>query len=920
MTSIITDQDESLDFVAATAVQGASVESIVIPEPMSEQDNHDGSISSNNNNNNNNSNKSGSAPTNLSRSSHHGAIASRSSAAHGNSRSPHAASMHGRSASGGVGTAGGTIPSGASTPVSSSITTSSSVKRIYRTAGDKWVTRDIAALDFMLGIPLQAEAEIVHSGWLLQQQHESEDGGGGGLNNNNNNNNNSSDHSHQDYKRQEDVLEPPSMSTGRWWEKWVNAGELAVQGQQIAAEAAELERPNHTEKGGTRTGTASSTPNKNRGVVVPAYAPGRRLEGDEAVRIQIPLTTDTVTRQKYIARQAALREWELGTAHGLNSNHPPMLDGRVFFSAAGSYPVSVFSLLRYEPKKEEAALRRQKLEARGGGGTQFVMPARDWRGISYRSLLPRRVEKKNRFFNRFLAEDEDEDGSQNADPKDKEDDDSSVGTNTSDESDEYVPGILDDPEMVLGRHRNVMIGDRVTGPIVSSTIQFVKPQLLKADLNKQFRERFDGWEPPRSQRKFIGARVVDGVYTLMDPGDEYEDRSLDRPTRKRVGSIASMNSANEGPKEKTVRMPPSLTLSKIRSVKHQTLLAAVKAQLEIGTVALACVYFERLCLDCRVDKSNRRLSFAACLLLAAKLNEPNVGLVMRREQSSGEENMTARLTSSARPNKRSSTMFASLLEFFTQEWSLSLKHLFDAEWGVFAALGFSLHVSPSQVTFHFKRLMKTLEWSALDYLGSEMYAQWQEALSSEEKRRHERERRRDIAQLRKEEQLLNLHLEMENKAMRRETESGDPSGNASDDDHSRDASSKGEDTPPTIGPAGEKKTTKRGTMKLLYSLHRFSRPIRRSNSQGIINEAGLAKKRSNSQGRIDDAALAKTYHEPRRKSIGFSAGFGLPKSPSMPVIHTESNDTDIVAIDIPEPAEDGSEASSSGSVEDGICV
>jgi hypothetical protein len=118
------------------------------------------------------------------------------------------------------------------------MTTSSSAKRIYRTAGDKWVTRDIAALDFMLGIPLQAEAEIVHSGWLLQQQHESQDGGGGSSNINNN----SSDHSHQEYKRQVDVLEPPSMSTGRWWEKWVNAGELAVQGQQIAAEAAELER------------------------------------------------------------------------------------------------------------------------------------------------------------------------------------------------------------------------------------------------------------------------------------------------------------------------------------------------------------------------------------------------------------------------------------------------------------------------------------------------------------------------------------------------------------------------------------------------------------------------------------------------------------------------------------------------------
>ena len=32
--------------------------------------------------------------------------------------------------------------------------------------------------------------------------------------------------------------------------------------------------------------------------------------------------------------------------------------------------------------KEEAAFRRRKLEAIGGGGSQFVLPNRDWRGIS----------------------------------------------------------------------------------------------------------------------------------------------------------------------------------------------------------------------------------------------------------------------------------------------------------------------------------------------------------------------------------------------------------------------------------------------------------------------------------------------------------------------------------------------------------
>jgi hypothetical protein len=85
--------------------------------------------------------------------------------------------------------------------------------------------------------------------------------------------------------------------------------------------------------------------------------------------------------------------------------------------------------------------------------------------------------------------------------QDKEDEtgsdsDSEMST-SSVESDEYVPGFLDDPEMVQGRHRHVMIGDRVTGCIVSSTILYVDPEELKADLNKQFRERFDGWEPPK---------------------------------------------------------------------------------------------------------------------------------------------------------------------------------------------------------------------------------------------------------------------------------------------------------------------------------------------------------------------------------------------------------------------------------------
>lgn len=39
--------------------------------------------------------------------------------------------------------------------------------------------------------------------------------------------------------------------------------------------------------------------------------------------------------------------------------------------------------LFFYKEREEAAFRRRKLEAIGGGGSQFAMPVRDWRGISY---------------------------------------------------------------------------------------------------------------------------------------------------------------------------------------------------------------------------------------------------------------------------------------------------------------------------------------------------------------------------------------------------------------------------------------------------------------------------------------------------------------------------------------------------------
>jgi hypothetical protein len=110
-------------------------------------------------------------------------------------------------------------------------------------------------------------------------------------------------------------------------------------------------------------------------------------------------------------------------------------------------------------------------------------------------------------------------------------------------------------------------------------------------------------------------------------------------------------------------------------------------------------------LSVSVDKSNRRLSFAASLLLAAKVNESNsmIAFEVPGRETSNKQNI---IESFVKPSKKSTKIFESLVVFFTHDWSLSLKELFAAEWIVFTALGFSLKARPSEVAFHFRRLLR----------------------------------------------------------------------------------------------------------------------------------------------------------------------------------------------------------------------
>lgn len=193
---------------------------------------------------------------------------------------------------------------------------------------------------------------------------------------------------------------------GRWWEKLIMkdkrffsaANQQQAMRERLEMEEHDLECPDDygpvTEEVAVSKSALSTATNTLHTPVGTIGIPGRRLDGREAISIDVP--NEFRTRPlpiRAVARHAAVREWEMKVAwHGVqgkrvhidNESHhgvpakKALLDGRVFFSAVRSYPMAVFSCIKYEPQKEEAARRRKKLEELGGGGTQFVLPERDW--------------------------------------------------------------------------------------------------------------------------------------------------------------------------------------------------------------------------------------------------------------------------------------------------------------------------------------------------------------------------------------------------------------------------------------------------------------------------------------------------------------------------------------------------------------
>ncbi|XP_051887638.1 CDK5 and ABL1 enzyme substrate 2 [Pristis pectinata] len=164
------------------------------------------------------------------------------------------------------------------------------------------------------------------------------------------------------------------------------------------------------------------------------------------------------------------------------------------------------------------------------------------------------------------------------------------------------------------------------------------------------------WPCGKHKRVLIFASYMTTVIEYVKPSDLKKDM-------------------NETFKEKFPHI--KLTLSKIRSLKREMRNLAEECSLEPCTVALSFVYFEKLVLQGKVNKQNRKLCSGACLLLAAKISSD-----LKKHE------------------------VKHLIDKLEERLRLNSKELVSFEFTTLVALEFGLYLPEKKVLPHYRRLVQ----------------------------------------------------------------------------------------------------------------------------------------------------------------------------------------------------------------------
>ncbi|KAM4610440.1 CDK5 and ABL1 enzyme substrate 2 [Polymixia lowei] len=164
------------------------------------------------------------------------------------------------------------------------------------------------------------------------------------------------------------------------------------------------------------------------------------------------------------------------------------------------------------------------------------------------------------------------------------------------------------------------------------------------------------WPCGKHKRVLIFASYMTTVIEYVKPSDLKKDM-------------------NETFKEKFPHI--KLTLSKIRSLKREMRAVGEDCGFQPVTIAMGFVYFEKLVLQGRLNKHNRKLVSAACVLLAAKISSD-----LKKQE------------------------VKHLIDKLEERFRISRRELIPFEFTILVALEMALYLPESKVMPHYRRLVQ----------------------------------------------------------------------------------------------------------------------------------------------------------------------------------------------------------------------